>query len=113
MVTAVDLARAALQGFFDDPTGFSDMQGSPQRRKAVKEVERLLPQVLRDHEQRSRFGVLHSCDACGKEFVAPEPRPEDTNADVMCTHCHSIETALGKKSVGDVEIHVEPPKQES
>lgn len=40
--TAEDLARAALQGFFDDPNGFGDMQGSPQRRKAIREVERLL-----------------------------------------------------------------------
>jgi hypothetical protein len=46
---AEDLARAALQGFFDDPQGFDDM-GSSQRQKAVKAVERALDQVLRDHE---------------------------------------------------------------
>jgi hypothetical protein len=39
---AEDLARAALQGFFDDPGGFGDMQGSPQRRKATREVETAL-----------------------------------------------------------------------
>ncbi len=107
MTTAEDLARAALQGFFDDPNGFGDMQGSPQRRKAVRQVERLLAKI----EAPVKASVsLYSCGACGEEFMAPKPRPEDTNTDVMCTHCHSIETGLGKKSAGDVEIHIEPAK---
>ncbi len=42
MITAEDLARAALQGYFEDPTGFGDMRGSTQRKRAVKRVELLL-----------------------------------------------------------------------
>jgi len=46
---AEELTRAALQGFFDDPSGFSTMDGS-QRKRAVKRVEDKLSSETGDRD---------------------------------------------------------------
>jgi len=53
MITAEDLARAALQGYFEEPTGFGDMRGSTQRKRAVKRVELLLAEAEAAEEASS------------------------------------------------------------
>jgi len=51
---------------------------------------------------------LYSCNVCNIEFTAREPSEYDSNADVMCPSCHSIETGLGRTKGATITIDALP-----